>query len=89
MFDPVSKRSVVKTTGKDTRMSVVIFSILLSVILLGSLWFHDTWYPPEGRAERKRWNRSKGGNTPINQAETLLQPAPVGKAAESTFPLSR
>lgn len=74
-------------------MSVVILSILLSVILLCALWFHDTWYPPEGRAERKHWSRSldrvEGGNKHSNQGVALPQPSPVGKDAESAFPLFR
>jgi len=74
-------------------MLVVIFSILFSVILLCSFWFHDTWYPPEGRAERKRWSRSldrvEGGNKHSSQGGALPQPSPVGKEAESAFPLFR
>lgn len=70
-------------------MSVVIFSILFSVILLCALWFHDTWYPPEGRAERKHWNRSldrvEGGNKHSSQRGALPQPSPVGKEAEPAF----
>ena len=91
MFDPVSKRCVLKTAGKDTTMSVVIFSILFSVILLCALWFHDTWYPPEGRAESKHGSRSlhrvEGGNQPSSPGGALPQPSPVGKEAELAFPL--
>jgi hypothetical protein len=74
-------------------MSVVIFSILFSVLLLCALWFHDTWYPPEGRAERKHWSRSldrvEGGSKHSRKVGTLPQPSPVGKEAESAFPLFR
>ena len=74
-------------------MSVVIFSLLFSVILLCALWFHDTWSPPEGRAERKRWSRSldhvEGGNKDSSQEGALPQPSPVGKEAESAFSLFR
>ena len=74
-------------------MSVVIFSLLFSVILLCALWFHDTWNPPEGRAERKHWSRSldrvEGGNKPSSQEGALPQSSPVGKEAESAFPLLR
>jgi len=72
-------------------MSVVIFSILFSVILLCALWLHDTWSPPEGRAERKHWNRSlhrvEGGNKSSSPGNAFPQPSPVGKEAESAFPL--
>lgn len=82
-FDPVSKRGVLKTMRKDTAMLAVIFSILFSVILLGALWFHDVWYPPEGRAERKQWSRSfdrvEDENEHNNQDVALLQPSPLGK----------
>lgn len=52
-------------------MSIVIFSFLLAVLLLSALWFHDVWYPPEGRAEKKQWNyafnRVSEGNKPNRQ----------------------
>ncbi|HZR38800.1 MAG TPA: hypothetical protein VFB12_01700 [Ktedonobacteraceae bacterium] len=74
-------------------MSVVIFSTLFFVILLCTLWLHDTWYPPEGRAERKHWNHSlhrvEGANKHSSQEGALPQPSPVGKEAESAFPLFR
>ena len=39
-------------------MLAIIFSFLFLVIGLGGLWFHDVQFPPEGRAGRKKWNRS-------------------------------
>ncbi|HEU5226927.1 MAG TPA: hypothetical protein VFU49_03870 [Ktedonobacteraceae bacterium] len=72
-----------KTTRKDTAMLVVIFSVLFSVTLLGALWFHDVWYPPEGRAERKQWSRSfdrvEDENKHNSQGVALLHPSLQGK----------
>lgn len=74
-------------------MSAVIFSLLFSVILLCALWFHDVWYPPEGRAEKKHWSRSlvrvEGGNKLSGQESALLPPSPVEKEAELALPLLR
>jgi len=75
-FDTVSKRCVLNKTGKDTTMLVVFVSFLLLVILLCALWFHDVWYPPEGRAEKKKWSRPldriSGGNKHNSQGAALL-----------------
>jgi hypothetical protein len=75
-FDPVSKRYGLKTMRKDSTRSVVIFSILVSVILLYVLCFHDVWYPSERQAENKQWNRSldsvSGGNKHNYQDSALL-----------------
>jgi hypothetical protein len=40
----VRKKCVEHTTGKDTSMSVFILPLLLLVILLDALWFHDVRY---------------------------------------------
>ena len=37
-------------------MPYFIYLLLLSVIFVGSLWFHDVWFPPEGRAKHKKPN---------------------------------
>jgi len=64
-------------------MSVVIFSILLSVTLLGTIWFHDVWYPPEGRAERMRWSHSLDPVSRRNRYTVApLHPTPLGKEAQ-------
>src|SRR5579859_4164339 len=82
-LDTVSKRCVLNTTGKDTAMSVIIFSILLSVTLLGAIWFHDVWLPPEGRAEIKRWRHSLDPASRRNRYPVApLHPAPLGKEAQ-------
>jgi len=90
-FDTVSKRCVLNKTGKDTTMLVVFVSFLLLVILLCALWFHDVWYPPEGRAEKKKWSHSldriEGGNKHNSQHVALLHPLNLGKQASSAFPL--
>src|SRR2546430_6178137 len=94
-FDTVSTRGVLNTTGKDTTMLLFIFSFLLFVILLCALWFHDVWYPPEGRAEKKKWSRSldriEGGNKHNNQH--VCRAAPPIKPREASVvgisPVSR
>jgi len=72
-------------------MSVVIFSILFSMVLLGAIWFHDVWHPPEGRAEKKQWSHSfdrvEGGNKHNSQGVALLHPSYLGKEAELALPL--
>lgn len=39
-------------------MSIILFALLSMIIGLGGLWFHDVRFPPEGRAERKKWSHS-------------------------------
>ena len=72
-------------------MAMFIFPFLLLVILLCALWFHDVRYPPEGRAEKKKWSHSldriKGGNKHNSQHVALLHPSNLGKEASSAFPL--
>ncbi len=58
-------------------MSVVILSFLLAGILLCSLWFHDVWYPPEGRVKRKTWGHcldSIAGKYMSNNQHAMLRP---------------
>ena len=31
-------------------MEAIIFSFLALVIVLGGLWYHDVWHPPEEQA---------------------------------------
>jgi hypothetical protein len=66
-------------------MQLIIFPAFFSVILLCSLWFHDVWFPPEGRAERKKWNHAPDDiseeNTSDSEPVALLQPANAGKDA--------
>ncbi len=40
-------------------MTLILFAFLFSVIGLGGLWFHDVRFPPEGRAERKKWSHTR------------------------------
>lgn len=67
-------------------MSTVIFSFLLAGILLSVLWFHDVWYPPEGRAEKKQWSHSldrvSEGNKPNRQHITLRHSSNLKKDAQ-------
>ena len=50
------QKYVWKTTAKDSIMPYFIYLLLLSAIFVGSLWFHDVWFPPEGRAKHKKQN---------------------------------
>ena len=50
----VSRKYVWNTTVKDTIMPTFISLFLLFVIFVGALWFHDVWFPPEGRGYKKR-----------------------------------
>jgi len=52
----VSRKYVWNTTVKDTIMPTFISLFLLFVIFVGALWFHDVWFPPEGRGYKKKRN---------------------------------
>ncbi len=63
-------------------MSVIILSFLLAGILLCSLWFHDVWYPPEGRVKRKTWGHcldSVAGKYMSNNQHAVLRPIKPGE----------
>lgn len=53
-------------------MQIIIFSSFVSAIVLGGLWFHDVWFPPEGRAERKRWSHSRMIENTTDQLQERL-----------------
>jgi hypothetical protein len=71
------------------QMTPFISPFLLAMILLCELWFHDVWSPPEGRAEKKKWNyspaRVSGGNKHNSQLVALLQPSNPGKESRRAF----
>ena len=50
----MSKKYVWKTTVKDIVMPIFLPLLLIFVILVCALWFHDVWFPPEGRAYTKQ-----------------------------------
>src|SRR5438105_2891444 len=50
----VSKTCVPNTTAKDNIMPTFLPLLLLFAGFIGALWFHDVWYPPEGRANKKK-----------------------------------
>ena len=52
----VSKEDVRKTTGKDNSMPPFIPMSVLLVFFVCALWFHDVWFPPEGRGYKKKRN---------------------------------
>ena len=56
-------------------MSIVIFSFLLAGILLSALWFHDVWYQPEGRTEKKQWSSAldRGSGNRLNRQRIVQQ----------------
>ena len=37
-------------------MPFFIYLLLLSMFFVCSLWFHDVWFPPEGRAKHNKPN---------------------------------
>ena len=43
-------------------MLAVIFSFFALVVVLGSIWFHDVWFPPEGRAYLRELRRNQIGS---------------------------
>jgi cephalosporin-C deacetylase-like acetyl esterase len=43
-------------------MLAVIFSFLFLGIVLGSIWFHDVRFPPEGRAYLRELRRNQIGS---------------------------
>jgi hypothetical protein len=43
-------------------MLAVIFSFLFLAVVLGSIWFHDVMFPPEGRAYLKELRRNQIGS---------------------------
>jgi hypothetical protein len=49
----VSKKYVWNTTAKDISMPPFIPLLLIFVC---ALWYHDVWFPPEGRAYKKKRN---------------------------------
>jgi hypothetical protein len=51
----VSKKYVWNTTAKDNVMP--IFLPLLPIFVC-ALWYHDVWFPPEGRAYKKKRNHN-------------------------------
>jgi hypothetical protein len=51
----VSKKYVWNTTVKDIVMPHFIPLLLLFVC---ALWYHDAWFPPEGRAYKKKRNHN-------------------------------
>ena len=52
----VSKKYVWKTTVKESIMQPFIPMSVLLVIYVCALWFHDVWFPPEGRGYKKKRN---------------------------------
>lgn len=40
-------------------MPAVIFSFLSLGLVLGSIWFHDVWFPPEGREYLRELRRTQ------------------------------
>jgi hypothetical protein len=52
----VSMKDAWNTTRKDIIMSPFISLLLLFVLIVCALWYHDVWFPPEGRAYKKKRN---------------------------------
>ena len=52
----VSKKYAWNTTRKDIVMPMFIPLLLLFAIFACALWFHDVWFPPEGRGYKKKRN---------------------------------
>ena len=50
----MSKKYVWKTTVMDIVMPIFLPLLLIFVILVCALWYHDVWFPPEGRAYTKK-----------------------------------
>jgi hypothetical protein len=55
IFLAVSKKYVWNTTAKDIIMLTFIPLLLIFVLFVCALWYHDVWFPPEGRAYKKKW----------------------------------
>jgi hypothetical protein len=36
-------------------MPIFLPLLLIFVILVCALWYHDVWFPPEGRAYTQKW----------------------------------
>jgi len=36
-------------------MPIFLPLLLIFVLLACALWYHDVWFPPEGRAYKKKW----------------------------------
>lgn len=43
-----------ETTVKDSIIPTFISLFLIFVIFVSALWFHDVWFPPEGRGYKKK-----------------------------------
>ena len=56
VISSVSKKYVWNTTAKDIVMPIFIPLFLIFVLFVCALWYHDVWFPPEGRAYKKKWN---------------------------------
>ncbi len=54
IFLTVSKKYVWNTTAKDIIMLMFIPLLLIFVLFVCALWYHDVWFPPEGRAYKKK-----------------------------------
>ena len=54
----VNEKDVWNTTAKDIVMPIFIPLLLIFVIFMCALWFHDVWFPPEGRAYKKKRNHN-------------------------------
>ena len=55
----VSKKYVWNTTVKDIVMPIFIPLLLIFVIFVCALWYHDVWFPPEARAYKKKWKNDQ------------------------------
>jgi hypothetical protein len=55
IFLNVSKKDVWDTTVKDIVMPIFLPLLLIFVLLMCALWYHDVRFPPEGRAYMKQW----------------------------------